>query len=410
MIVIGLMSGTSADAIDAVVVEIEGTVVRPRMRQLASVGSSWPREERAIIESLIAGGGDTRALSRAGFLVGERFAQAALRVVKSSGLQLGEIDLIGSHGQTVWHEVEEDGAVQSTLQIGEAAVIAERTGVTTVADFRVADVAAGGQGAPLISIFDQYFLRPSAGRDGCRAVQNIGGIGNVTFLPPDGSSAPVLAFDTGPGNVLIDWAAAEATEGALRYDRDGELAKRGRCSDALVERWLSHPYFEQQPPKSTGRELYNHRLADQYRQEAVAAGLSMPDFVASLTELTAASIAESYRRFAPMPVSELVVCGGGARNPVLLDRLEAQLARRCGRQVPVVRYGEVAGVPGDEDSKEALGFALLAWLAIRGEGGNVPACTGAEGVRVLGKITPGLNFRQVLMNLPGLPVPRTASS
>ena len=399
MKVIGLMSGTSADAIDAVLAEIAGTADHPRMRQLAFQSCPWPKQERALIESLIAGGGDTRRLSRAGFLLGERFAEAALRVVKSSGVALDEIDLVGSHGQTIWHEVGEDGTVQSTLQIGEAAVISERSGITTVADFRVADVAAGGQGAPLISIFDQIFLRPSAGTDGCRAVQNIGGIGNVTFLPPEGSSAPTLAFDTGPGNVLIDWAATLATDGAMRFDKDGELADRGSCADALVERWLSHAYYQQQPPKSTGRELFSQALAEQYRQEAAAAGLSMADFVATVTELTAASIADSYRRFAPLPVSEMVVCGGGARNPVLLERLRSQLIRRCGRQVPVVRYGEVGGIPGDEDSKEALGFALLAWLAIRGEGGNVPACTGAKGHRVLGKITPGLNFRRLLMNL-----------
>ena len=400
MKVIGLMSGTSADAIDAVVADIAGTADRPRMRQLAFQSCSWPQQERALIESLMAGRGDTRRLSRAGFLLGERFAEAALRVVKGSGLSIEEFDLIGSHGQTIWHEVEDDGAVQSTLQIGEAAVIAERTGITTVADFRVADVAAGGQGAPLISIFDQLFLRPSAETDGCRAVQNIGGIGNVTFLPPEGSSAPTLAFDTGPGNVLIDWAATMATDGAKRFDKDGELAERGRCADDLVERWLSHPYFQQHPPKSTGRELFSQALAEQYRQEASAAGLSMPDFVATLTELTAASIADSYRRFAPLPVSEIVVCGGGARNPILLERLQSQLIRRCGKQIPVVRYGEVSGLPGDEDSKEALGFALLAWLAIQGEGGNVPACTGAEGHRVLGKISPGLNFRQLLMSFP----------
>lgn len=400
MKVIGLMSGTSADAIDAVVADIAGTADRPRMRQLAFQSCSWPQQERALIESLMAGRGDTRRLSRAGFLLGERFAAAALRVVKGSGLSIEEFDLIGSHGQTIWHEVEDDGAVQSTLQIGEAAVIAERTGITTVADFRVADVAAGGQGAPLISIFDQLFLRPSAETDGCRAVQNIGGIGNVTFLPPEGSSAPTLAFDTGPGNVLIDWAATMATDGAKRFDKDGELAERGRCADDLVERWLSHPYFQQHPPKSTGRELFSQALAEQYRQEASAAGLSMPDFVATLTELTAASIADSYRRFAPLPVSEIVVCGGGARNPILLERLQSQLIRRCGKQIPVVRYGEVSGLPGDEDSKEALGFALLAWLAIQGEGGNVPACTGAEGHRMLGKISPGLNFRQLLMSFP----------
>ncbi len=402
MKVIGLMSGTSADGIDAVLAEISGSVESLRMRQIAFESVSWPSRERALIESLIAGRGDTRMLSRAGFVLGERFAEAALRVVNRSGLDTEDIDLIGSHGQTVWHEVEESGAVQSTLQIGEAAVIAERIGITTVADFRVADVAAGGQGAPLIPIFDQFFLRPSAEAQGCRAVQNIGGIGNVTFLPPEGSPAPALAFDTGPGNVLIDWAAVQATDGGLLFDKDGELAQRGRVAEALVERWLSHPYFLQQPPKSTGRELFSQALAERFFKEAAETGLSIHDFAATVTELTAASIAESYVRFAPLPVSEMVVCGGGARNPVLLARIEAQLARRCGREVSVLRYGEVADVPGDEDSKEALCFALLAWLAMRGEGGNVPECSGARGPRVLGKITPGRRFRQMVMNLPGL--------
>ena len=403
MKVIGLMSGTSADGIDAVLAEISGSVDRLRMRQLAFESTSWPPLERELIESLISGRADTRKLSRAGFVLGERFAEAALRVVKRSGLNAEDIGLIGSHGQTVWHEVEESGAVQSTLQIGEAAVIAERTGITTVADFRVADVAAGGQGAPLIPIFDQFFLRPAAEAEGCRAVQNIGGIGNVTFLPPEGSPAQMLAFDTGPGNVLIDWAASAATDGGLLFDKNGELAKRGRRADVLVERWLSHSFYQQPPPKSTGRELYSSALAERYLQEAAETGLTMYDFVATVTELTAASIAESYRRFAPLPVAEVVVCGGGARNPVLLERIQNQLSRRCGRNVPVLRYGEVADVPGDSDSKEALCFALLAWLAIRGEGGNVPECTGAQGSRVLGKITPGRRFRQMVMNLPGLP-------
>ena len=275
MKVIGLMSGTSADGIDAVLAEISGSVDRLRMRQLAFESTSWPPRERELIESLISGRGDTRKLSRAGFVLGERFAEAALRVVKRSGLDAEDIGLIGSHGQTVWHEVEESGAVQSTLQIGEAAVIAERTGITTVADFRVADVAAGGQGAPLIPIFDQFFLRPAAEAEGCRAVQNIGGIGNVTFLPPEGSPAQMLAFDTGPGNVLIDWAASAATDGGLLFDKNGELAKRGRRADVLVERWLSHSFYQQPPPKSTGRELYSSALAERYLQEAAETGLTM---------------------------------------------------------------------------------------------------------------------------------------
>ena len=395
MKVIGLMSGTSADGIDAVLTEIAVSSGGPQMRQLGFESVPWPQRDRELIERLIAGRGATRDVSRAGFQLGEKFASAALRVADSSGLAIDEIDLIGSHGQTVWHEVEESGAVQSTLQIGEAAVIAERTGVTTVADFRVTDVAAGGQGAPLIPIFDRLFLRPPAAMGGCRAVQNIGGIGNVSFLPPEGSSAPTVAFDTGPGNVLIDWAAARATDGALQFDKDGELAASGRCADKLVDRWLTHPYYHHSPPKSTGRELFSSSLAEKYCLEAAEAGLSMTDFAATVTELTAASIAESYRLFAPMPVVEMVVCGGGARNPVLLHRIKALADLRCGREVALVRYGDVAGVPGDEDSKEALGFALLAWLAVRGEGGNVPESTGANGVRVLGKITPGRNYRRL---------------
>ncbi|MDE0140945.1 MAG: anhydro-N-acetylmuramic acid kinase [Caldilineaceae bacterium] len=399
MRVVGLMSGTSADGIDAVLAEITETDGPPQIRQLAFETVPWPPRERDLIGILIAGQGDTRAVSRAGFLLGEQLANAVLRVVKASELGIEDVDLIGSHGQTVWHEVAEDGAVHSTLQIGEAAVIAERTGITTVADFRVADVAAGGQGAPLIPIFDRLFLKPPASLGGCRAVQNIGGIGNVTILPPAGSDASIQAFDTGPGNVLIDWAAARATQGALRFDKDGELAARGRCDDKLVERWLEHPYFQQPPPKSTGRELFSSGLAEGYSLEATKAGLSMADFIATVTELTAASIGESYRRFAPLPVTEVVVCGGGARNPVLMDRIESQVALRCGRDVSLLRYGDMEDAPGDEESKEALGFALLAWLTVHGEGGNVPETTGARAVRVLGKISPGRNYRRLMAGL-----------
>ena len=396
MRVAGLISGTSADAIDAVVAEIWGPVEQPQLHQLAFQSRPWPRAERELIEGLIAGKGDARALCRAGFLLGEQFAQAAVAAIGGAGLSLAEVDLIGSHGQTVWHEAGQEGSVHSTLQIGEPAVIAERSGITTVGDFRVADVAAGGQGAPLIPIFDQAFLRPAPDAGGCRALQNIGGIGNVTFLPPRGAAAEPIAFDTGPGNVLIDWAAAHASNGAHAYDIDGRMAAQGRADGDLVARWLSHHYFELAPPKSTGRELFSRTLAEQYRAEAAAAGLTNNDFVATVTELTAASIADSYRRFAPMPVSELIVCGGGAHNPVLLARIEEQIARRVGRPIPVVRYSDLPNVPGDEDSKEALCFAMLAWLTVQAAAGNVPACTGAIGPRTLGKIVPGRNYAQLM--------------
>ena len=394
MRVIGLMSGTSADGIDAVLAEIDDIDGRLYLRQMAAVALAWPSEEREEIFRLFAGQTDSRSLCRANFQVGRRFAQAALAVIDAAGLTAADVALIGSHGQTIWHEVV-DGEVHSTLQIGEAAVIAEETGITTVADFRVADVAAGGQGAPLVSIFDWLLLRPSPALGGWRALQNIGGIGNVTFLPPldpAADSPPPLAFDTGPGNALIDWAAVQMTEGAQHYDADGKLARQGTPSVGLVTRWLSHPYFQRKPPKTTGRELFSAALARQWQAEAHGASLSAVDFIATLTDLTAASIADAYVRFAPAPVAQVVVAGGGARNPLLMERLVYHLRQRFGWDVPLLSHAELPGAPGDGDSKEALTFALLAWLTIHGRAGNVPACTGASGARVLGKIAPGRNF------------------
>ncbi len=401
MRVIGLMSGTSADGIDAVLAEIGESDGSLHLRQMAAVTLPWPPEEREEIFHLFAAQTDARALCRANFQVGRRFAQAALAVIDAAGLTPADVALIGSHGQTIWHEVVE-GEVHSTLQIGEAAVIAEETGITTVADFRVADVAAGGQGAPLVSIFDWLLLRPPASLGGWRALQNIGGIGNVTFLPPletAAASPPPLAFDTGPGNALIDWAAVQLTDGARHYDEDGRLARQGKPSAALVERWLQHPYFLRQPPKTTGRELFSAALAQQWQEEAAAAGLSAADFIASLTDLTAASIADAYARFALAPVAQVVVAGGGARNPLLMERLVYQLRERLGKNVPVIPHSNLKDAPGDGNSKEALTFALLAWLTVHGRTGNLPACTGASGQRVLGKIAPGRNFGKIVFSL-----------
>jgi len=398
MRVIGLMSGTSADGVDAVLADIDEDAEGLHLRQVATATLPWPPDERKRIFRLFADPAGSRALCRANVQVGRRFAQAALAVIDAAGLTPADVDLIGSHGQTVWHEVVA-GQVHSTLQIGEAAVIADETGITTVADFRTADVAAGGQGAPLVSIFDWLLMRPSPALDGWRALQNIGGIGNVTFLPPlglPGDSLPPLAFDTGPGNALIDWAAAQMSAGAQTFDQDGRLARQGTPCRELVDRWLTHPYFERRPPKTTGRELFSATLAQQWREEAHRAGLSDADFIASLTDLTAASIADAYARFAPAPVVQVVAAGGGAHNPVLMDRLAHHLRERAGREVPVWPHAALPDAPGDGDSKEALTFALLAWLTVHGRPGNVPACTGAAGARVLGKIAAGRNFAEVL--------------
>lgn len=389
MRVLGLMSGTSVDGIDAVLAEIDRIDGEIQLTQIAFAQVPWSPAERRLIFELFENRANTQMLCQANFTLGEGFARAALTVIEEAGLSPQSVHLIGSHGQTVWHEVAEDGRVLGTLQIGEAAVIAERTGITTVSDFRVADVAAGGQGAPLVPIFDWLLLRPSTALGGWRAVQNIGGIGNVTFLPPLSSDAAPLAFDTGPGNVLIDRAVALLSGGERHFDADGAMAATGRISGELLEEWLDLAYFSQPPPKSTGRELFTQRMVEEGWQQAQQWGLSPSDFVATVTELTAASIADAYGRFAPGPVAEVVIGGGGGRNPMLLSRIAAHLQMRFGRAIPVLRHRDLAHPNIDDDAKEALAFALLAWLTVHGQPGNIPSCTGAHAARVLGKIALG---------------------
>lgn len=397
MRVIGLMSGTSVDGIDVAIAEIGvDKQAALQIQQLAFATVPWAAATRAAIFKLFTGPTTAAEFCRANFQLGEAFAAAALTVMAHADLSPATIDLIGSHGQTIWHDVEKN-QVTSTLQIGEPAVIAARTGITTVANFRVADVAAGGQGAPLVSIFDWILLRPPATLNGFtggwRALQNIGGIGNVTFAPPIDVDAQPLAFDTGPGNALIDWAAGQASGGRLQYDIDGKLAAAGQVAPELLTQWLAHPYFTQPVPKTTGRELFGAPLAQSWYAEAKAQGLSDSDFVATVTELTAASIADAYTRFAPASLAQVIVGGGGARNPILMARLDHQIALRLGRVVEVCTH-EALGI--DPDAKEALTFALLAYLAIHGQPGNVPACTGAKHRQILGQITPGNNYLDLL--------------
>ena len=409
MLVIGMISGTSVDGIDVAVAEISGQLTDQtaiQIRQLAFETVPWAAPTRAAIFHLFTEQTTAAELCRVNFQLGEAFAAAALTVLEHAGLSPATIDLIGSHGQSIWHDVQQAEAgngqapgiqVTSTLQIGEPAVIAARTGITTVGDFRVADVAVGGQGAPLVSAFDWYLLRPPATtneeKNGWRALQNIGGIGNVTFVPPLGVEAQPLAFDTGPGNALIDWAAGQASGGRLQYDVDGQLAAGGHVAPALLAQWLTHPYFAQPAPKTTGRELFGAPLAQSWYADAKAQGLSANDFVATITELTAASIADAYARFAPAAIRQVVVGGGGARNPVLMARLTAHLATRLGYPVEV-STAEALGI--DPDAKEALTFALLAYLALHGQPGNIPACTGAQSEQILGQISPGKNYRKLL--------------
>ena len=304
-------------------------------------------------------------------------------MLAEAGVARADVRAIGSHGQTLWHEPP-----HSTWQLDAPAVIAERTGLTVVSDFRVADMAAGGQGAPLVPIADALLF---AGEE-WRALQNIGGIGNVTIVPPDGTLASVRAFDTGPGVGVLD-AVVRALDPARRFDEDGRIAAQGTPREDVVERLLAEPYFAMEPPKSTGRELFDagyvSRLIAMCRESPAGGGSTAnvatdADIVATATALTAASIADAYRRFMPEPVREMLVSGGGAKNPTLVRMLSAALA-----PLPVVPFDARYF---DGEAKEAVAFALLAHLHLEGIPGNVPGATGASGGRVLGVRT-GLSRR-----------------
>jgi anhydro-N-acetylmuramic acid kinase len=371
---VGLMSGTSLDGISAAVVrflpdDANDNRIEPQL--LAFRSSPYSRAQRARLEAALERG-SARDYCNLAFDLGDWLAEAAIGALADAGVSRGEVRAIGSHGQTLWHDPP-----HSTWQLGESAVIAERTGIAVVSDFRVRDVAAGGQGAPLVPIADAILF---AG-DEWRALQNIGGIGNVTVVPPGGDVRGVRAFDTGPGVAIID-AVTRLLNPSMTFDTDGALAAAGTPVDSVVDRLLAHPYFSTEPPKSTGRELFDRAYAESLVADCRSAkpGATPEDIVGTATALTARSIADSYRRFLPEPITEVLVSGGGAKNPTLTRMIERALAPISVRPF-ADRYF-------DGEAKEAVAFALLAHLHLESRAGNVPRATGARGPRLLGKLTP----------------------
>ena len=374
---VGVMSGTSLDGISAAAVRFADRLGAPGATGergaalLAFRVTPYTPEQHARLRKALTGG-TAQEYCRLAFDLGGWLAEAAIGVIADAGVARDEVRAIGSHGQSMWHE-----PLHSTWQLGEAAVIAERTGIDVVSDFRVRDVAAGGHGAPLVSMADALIFST----DHWRALQNIGGIGNVTVVPPNGEWEGVRAFDTGPGASVID-RVVRALRPELPYDVDGRLAAAGTPIDEVVTELLAAPYFASPPPKSTGPELFDARYVQTLieRCRSTLASATTEDIVATATSLTARSIADAYRRFLPEPITETLVSGGGARNPTLV--------RMIARLVAPIEVRQFSDVFFDGEAKEAVAFALLAHLHVNGRAGNVPRATGAKGPRVLGKLTP----------------------
>ena len=368
--VVGLISGTSADGIDTALVEIDGAGETTRARLVDFRSRPYDPDLRARVLALK----DARAaeLLRVHVRLGEEFARAALDVIEDAGRAGRAVHLIGSHGQTARHHPRADApdGRAATLQLAEPAIIAERTGLPVVADFRPRDIAAGGEGAPLVPLVDWLlFRRPGA----TRACLNLGGIANVTVVT-DGLDG-VRAFDLGPANMPMDLVVGAWTGGAETFDRDGARAAAGRVDEALVAELLRHPYLALPPPKSTGREAFGDVFVEPLLRRHAG---READLLASLTRFVAESVARGIRAWVPEPVAEVLVSGGGARNRTLMTALGAAL-----RPVPV-RSLEAVGL--DPDAKEAVAFAVLANETLFGRPGNVPGATGASGPRLLGKL------------------------
>lgn len=353
MLVAGVMSGTSLDGIDVAIVEMPAI----RMRKFVSV--SYPakiRERLLAVSNAVAHVGE---VSRLNYEVAELYAKAINRA--------GKVDLIGCHGQTIYH----DGG-RNTLQIGEAAVIAERTGTPVVSNFRARDIAAGGQGAPLVPFVDfRLFRHPRR----TRIALNIGGIGNITVIPAGARAEEVVAFDTGPGNMVIDALAREATGGKLHYDRGGRIAASGKVDRVLLDELLRDRYYRRRPPKSAGREQYGAEFVERMKQS----GRALRDLVATATALTAATIAMGVRMVHSGP-ADLIVSGGGSHNPAIMGNLAGFL--------PEVTLATSSDFGVDADAKEAIAFAILAYETWRGRPSNVPSATGARRSVLLGSVVP----------------------
>ena len=383
---VGLMSGTSLDGVDAALVRIVRSEQDCSVQLKHFISTPYPEEVRRALLKVASGQpGPAAFISHLGVLLGRLYAESVKDVCRTGGVPLDRLDLIGSHGQTIFHQSDPGDfcgrPVASTLQIGEAAVLAEETGVTTVSDFRPADMAAGGTGAPLIPLVDFLLFRdPRRGR----VLLNLGGIANLTLLPPACGINQIRAFDSGPGNMVMDALVRRLESDSRGFDAGGRLALSGKPIPALLESLLADPYFRREPPKSAGREQFGGAFVE--RMLAAAGSSGAPDLVCTAAELTARTVGDAVLRFTETSHhwDRVLVSGGGVHNAYLMRRLQELLPRLK------VAPTDSLGIPAD--AKEAIGFAVLANETIELSTGNVPSATGARHPAILGKVTYGRNY------------------
>ena len=377
-LVIGLMSGTSADGIDAALVRIKGNSEQMQVTQLDFISSPYPTGfKEFLIDNSQVGTSDVADITALNFLIAQFHSEAVHRLLSQAGVSISDIDLIGSHGQTIHHIPHPvrlfDRQVSGTLQIGDPSVLAKLTGIVTVGDFRVGDMALGGQGAPLVPYFDYVMFRSDAKT---RALLNIGGISNITFIPRGASVDDVVAFDTGPGNMLVDRLMVEFYR--KEFDEDGKTAHLGEVKEDIINFLMNDDFVRATPPKSTGRERYGEKFVEEIKKRF--APYDEQDIIASVAEFTCLAIHLNYKQFLlPLgPIDELLVSGGGAHNLFIMESLRKKFAPA------VVEPADNRGL--SSDAKEAVCFAVLANETISGIPTNLPRVTGASRRTVLGKI------------------------